>query len=208
MDSTLVAVRWEPTAGLIIQIAPLVVLAAVVCGVALFLLRGRILRRFHIVSVSFPLPGGSTVEVRPNEDDLQIAHRIWTELVTRKAALPLDPEHDIIVEVYDSWYALFGRIRELIADIPARLVRDEKSTRELVHIATSTLNDGLRPHLTEWQARYRNWYANQTEQLKTRTPQQVQREYPDYARLVGDMTKVNRQLIAYAEALKRAVDGQ
>ena len=29
---------------------------------------------------------------------LDSAHKIWTELVTRKAALPIDPEHDVIIE--------------------------------------------------------------------------------------------------------------
>jgi hypothetical protein len=28
----------------------------------------------------------------------------------------------VIAEVYDSWYALFGRTRQLIADIPAHLL--------------------------------------------------------------------------------------
>jgi hypothetical protein len=78
--------------------------------------------------------------------------------VTRKAAQPIDIENDVILEIYDSWYALFGRIRQLISDIPGHMLRTEKSTQELVRIATQTLNDGLRPHLTRWQARFRHWY--------------------------------------------------
>jgi hypothetical protein len=56
--------------------------------------------------------------------------------MTRKAAQPIDIEHDVIVEIYDSWYALFGRIRQLISDIPGHMLRKEKSTQELVRIAT------------------------------------------------------------------------
>ena len=136
-----------------------------------------------------------------------MAHQIWTELVTRKAALPFDPEHDVILEVYDSWYAMFGRVRELVAEIPATLVRDEKSTQELVRIATEALNLGLRPHLTTWQARFRNWYAHQQDQLQSRAPQDVQRDYPDYESLVSDLLEVNRKMIAYSAALRRLAHG-
>ena len=101
--------------------------------------------------IKYPAQRGR-VELRPNIEDGQVAHRIWVELVTRKAALPIDPDLDVIVEVYDSWYALFGRVRQLIGDIPSRLVRKEESTRKLIKIATDTLNLGLRPHLTQWQA--------------------------------------------------------
>ncbi len=132
---------------------------------------------------------------------------IVTELVTRKAALPIDPEHDVIVEIYDSWYAMFGRVRQLISDIPGQLVRREKSTQMLVSIATKTLNDGLRPHLTRWQAQFRNWYSQRTEDLKTKSPQEIQRSFPEYSLLIEDMKKVNGQLIQYARELEKVIHG-
>src|SRR5436309_1625407 len=64
------------------------------------------LRRFHLISLDIQLGGIGKVELRPNIEDIQIAHRIWVELITRKAALPIDPEHDVIFEIYDSWHAL------------------------------------------------------------------------------------------------------
>src|SRR6266481_81501 len=164
-------------------------------------------RRYELVRVNVELGGVGTVELRPNNEDIQIAHRIWTELVTRKAALPIDPEHDVIVEIYDSWYAMFGRVRQLISDIPGQLVRKEESTQKLVSIATQTLNDGLRPHLTRWQARFRNWYSQHADDLKTKAPQEVQRAFPEYAALLDDMKKVNSQLIQYAQELEKIIHG-
>lgn len=160
------------------------------------------------VKVNIDLGGVGEVELRPNLEDVQVAHRIWVELVTRKAALPIDPERDVLVEVYDSWYALFGKIRQLIGDIPGHLVRKEESTRKLIKIATDTLNRGLRPHLTQWQAKFRSWYTQHADLLKDKTPQALQKEFPEYDTLISDMRRVNQQLIEYASELQKIVHGR
>ena len=162
-------------------------------------------KHFRIVELEIALGGVGNVKLRPVVEDIQIAHRIWTELATRKVALPIEPDHDVIVEVYDSWYTLFGKVRELIAATPADLVRSEPSTQELVRIATETLNKGLRPHLTQWQARFRNWYAQQENALKARDPQEDQRDFDQYDELMADMKRVNHQMIEYAAELQKLV---
>jgi len=160
-------------------------------------------RHYRVVKLNISLGNIGKVELSPNIEDMQVAHRIWTEMVTRKAAIPVDPEHDVIVEIYDSWYALFSKVRELIGNLPAELVRKEVSTREIVRISTATLNNGLRPHLTKWQARFRTWYNANSEQLKEKSPQQLQREFPEYDILISDMLRINTQLIDYADELKK-----
>lgn len=132
---------------------------------------------------------------------------MWTELVTRKAAIPIDEDNDVIIEVYDSWYAMFLAVRKLIGDIPASLLRRHQSTQEIVRITTTTLNEGLRAHLTEWHARLRNWYKQHSNELKEKTPQQLQEEYADYQDLMRDLRQVNEQLIAYADALHKIARG-
>src|SRR3989442_7455334 len=62
--------------------------------------------KYELVKLNVQLVNVGAVELRPNNEDVQIAHRIWTELMTRKAAQPIDIEHDVIVEIYNSWYAL------------------------------------------------------------------------------------------------------
>lgn len=172
-----------------------------------FLIWRRYDKPIHVVEVNIQLGGIGQVRLTPTWEDVQIAHRIWTELVTRKAAVTIDPDHDVILEVYDSWYALFQRIRQLVSDIPARCVRREKSTQLLVRIATDTLNLGLRPHLTSWQARFRNWWRNTDSALKERTPQEHQKQFPHYDELLTDMQRVNKLLIEYAAELQKIVRG-
>jgi hypothetical protein len=165
------------------------------------------LHKYELVRLNVQLGNVGSVELRPNNEDVQIAHRIWTELMTRKAAQPIDIEHDVIVEIYDSWYALFGRIRQLISDIPGHMLRKEKSTQELVRIATQTLNNGLRPHLTRWQARFRHWYATCPAAMKENCPQDCQRQFPQYDLLIEDIKRVNAQLIQYASELEKIIHG-
>jgi hypothetical protein len=163
--------------------------------------------KYELVKLNVQLGNVGAVELRSNNEDVQIAHRIWTELMTRKAAQPIDVEHDVIVEIYNSWYALFGRVRQLISDIPGHMLRKEKSTQELVRIATQTLNNGLRPHLTRWQARFRHWYDKCPAAMKEKCPQDCQRQFPDYDLLIADIEKVNLQLIQYAGELEKIIHG-
>lgn len=162
--------------------------------------------RYNLVKLNIQLGNVGVAEFRPNKTDLQIAHKIWTELITRKAAIPIDEENDVIDEIYDSWYSLFKKVREFIGEIPAELIRNNKSTREIVRISTQTLNDGLRPHLTKWQARFRTWSGYKKDKLMEMTPQEFQKEYPQYKDLIDDLIKVNKQLIQYAHELKKIID--
>jgi hypothetical protein len=166
-----------------------------------------IFHKYEVVKLNVQLGNVGSVELRPNNEDVQIAHRIWTELITRKAAQPIDIENDVIVEIYNSWYALFGRVRQLISDIPGHMLRKEKSTQELVRIATQTLNNGLRPPLTRWQARFRHWYDKCPSPVKEKCPQDCQREFPEYEQLIADLKTVNGQLIQYAAELEKIIHG-
>lgn len=65
------------------------------------------------VKLGFQLP---SVTIRVDRREQELAYALWVELGTRKAALPFDEEHDVIVEVYDSWYAFFGMARKLMRD--------------------------------------------------------------------------------------------
>jgi hypothetical protein len=180
----LLRVHIQDDYSLALEVSAIVVGLVIVLGVlALWRWRRRASKRFSVVSLNVALGGVGSAELRPSIEDVEVAHKIWTELVTRKAA------------VYDSWYALFGRVRELIAQLPPALVRNDASTQELIRIATQSLNSGLRPHLTKWQARFRNWYAAQDAQLATKAPQDVQRQFPEYDELMQDLRRVNDQLI-------------
>ena len=154
--------------------------------------------------------GNQKVKIRPNYQDIQIAYRLWVELSTRKIGLEIDLENDVIVEVYDSWYEFFRLTRELMKKIPVSKIRKDESTKKLVEVAIKVLNEGLRPHLTKWQAKFRRWYSSEVEKEENRdlSPQEIQRRYPAYEELVKDMIEVNNKLIEYRKVLNEIAMGE
>ena len=126
--------------------------------------------------------------------------RLYTGRVPQccKIGLEIDFEHDVIVEVYNSWYSFFGVTRELIKAIP---IAQAQGSPQIIDLSVEVLNQGLRPHLTQWQARFRHWYEAQLKAAETSgtttEPQTLQKQYPRYAELESDMKRINGHLIAY-----------
>src|SRR5437773_1730066 len=58
--------------------------------------RRRKLPSWSVVGAEVALGGIGTVKIRPSYEDIQVAHKAWVELVTRKAALPFQEDHDVI----------------------------------------------------------------------------------------------------------------
>jgi hypothetical protein len=171
-----------------------------------FWFRGRIgFGTFELDSAGIGI-GDTTVSFKPNRTDRQIAYAIWVELSTRKIGLVIDPEHDVISEVYDSWYSFFGVTRDLIKEVPAHKLKS-KGTRAIVRASVQVLNEGLRPHLTQWQARFRRWLETTLKKDDFRDPQLVQQEFPKYDDLVKDMLEINAKLIEYRKAMYELATG-
>lgn len=162
---------------------------------------GRTNGVFEIDQTEFGF-GKQKVTIKPNSNDLQIAYKMWIELSTRKIGLSIDFEHDVIDEIYNSWYDFFSITRELLKEIPVTKIRRNSSTEEIVNLAIDVLNQGLRPHLTRWQARYRHWYKKEVERQPDKSPQEIQKQFPDYEPLKSDMCEVNQKLITYREKMK------
>ena len=84
-----------------------------------------------------------------DKEDRQLAWYLYVQLVTRKAAVAFDEKHDIIADVYDSWYDVFQMTREALSKHGPP---SSRSSREITELILRVINDGLRPHLTKWQA--------------------------------------------------------
>ncbi len=153
--------------------------------------------------------GNGTLTYEVNNSDFQIAYSIWVELATRKLGIPIDLENDVIVEVYDSWYSFFGVTRELIKTIPASKLK-KNDTKKIVSLLTNVLNEGIRPHLTTWQARFRHWWydvALRDESNKGKSPQEIQKQFPEYDTLSVDLQAVNKRITYYEEQLRKLTIG-
>ena len=143
--------------------------------------------------------GNSSITVHYDNSDRAIAYKLWVELNTRKIGLEFDQENDVIAEVYNSWYEYFRVARELIKDLPIEKV---ECASELIELATKVLNNGLRPHLTKWQARYRKWYESAVKESDAKlSPQDIQKQYPYYDELLSDLIETNKRMIAYKELM-------
>ncbi len=140
-----------------------------------------------------------------SKDMLEIkrfSNSIYIELITRKAGIQIE-ENDIIEEIYNSWYKLFCNIRDEMKAIPLIFIKDQSNPESAQGIAIYLLNDVLRPHLTEHQAKFRNWAekAKQNPEYKNLTPQELQKKYPDYKMLMKSLKETNQKLIVSAMEL-------
>jgi hypothetical protein len=201
-------IRLQDPYALSVQLGPIALAILLLTTLLVLIFRNHILGSFswQAVECNVNLGNTATVKIKPNHEVIQIAHQAWTELTTRKAAIPFDETHDVIVEVYSSWYELFREIRKLIREIPAHRVRNDKNTEKLVDLMVTVLNDGLRPHLTQWQAKFRKWYEEQKVNSHL-SPQEIQKQFPEYQILVQDLKRVNRELILLSQCLKALSHG-
>src|SRR5260370_11840865 len=172
----LLVIKLNESGGLKVYVSWLLVAGLILLVVLYLTIRYFLLKRgtrYEVVEAEVKLGQIGSIKIRPSHEEVQIAHRAWVELTTRKAGLAFDAKNDVITEVYDSWYELFGRLRELVKEIPAQKLRSSKDTRELVRLLVDALNNGLRPHLTRWQASFRRWYSNHLDTQKEATPQDI-----------------------------------
>lgn len=144
--------------------------------------------------------GQSSVTVKYNRKDREIAYKLWVELNTRSIGVEFDEANDVITEIYDSWYKCFGITRELLKEIPENRI---KSSLPLIELIVDILNKGIRPHLTRFQADFRRWYSLESTKQPNISPQKLQRMYQDYEELIKDLKSTNEHMIEYKNLLKK-----
>ena len=90
--------------GLVVSVGPAVVAVVVVGALAagLWWWRKGLWRKYDLVETTLSIGNIGEVKIQPNRETTRIAYQAWGELNTRKVALPLDEENDVIVEVYNS----------------------------------------------------------------------------------------------------------
>mgnify|MGYP001175459398 CR=1 FL=1 len=151
-----------------------------------------------------------TIVARPlrDPDAFRIAYQLWVEMTTRKLGLRIDLSQDLVVECYDSWYAFLKAARELTKAIPLHKDPRSPELRRLVQLSHSVMNEGVRPHLQRWQARFRAWLANGGDRARGAglTPQEAQQLFPEWPALRDDLMASNQRLIGYLTALEIMVD--
>jgi hypothetical protein len=212
--TTLLSISWDQqTLTFSLFVSVWIVGLAIALAAILILMRlrngGLLSRNFEIDQAEIGV-GTSRFRFKPNITDRQVAYAIWVELSTRKIGLPIDLNHDVIVEIYDSWYNFFSVTRELIKSVSVTQVK-RASTQAIIKLSIEVLNEGLRPHLTQWQARFRHWYDRELKRYDEQTdqdvldPQRIQAKFPQFDELQSDMQRVNAALIKYRAKMRELV---
>lgn len=187
----------------------------IVCLIVLYIIYQKKikskLQNIFVQETSFEINTGLfkyNQKIKRSYQNLYVAHRIYIELVTRKAAIPIDVDKDVLVEVYNSWYSMFKTIREEIKNLPGDYLVDNESTKKLVDLTIEILNDGLRAHLTTYQAEFRKWYEKELKKEidSDVSPQEIQKRYSKFKELTDSMIEVNKTLEAYCDQLKKLID--
>jgi hypothetical protein len=212
-SQTIIALSWDPqtwSIGLELGGPMLVLVILLSCTAVLIWLLPRLRNRelLEIDQAEIGV-GDSKLIFRPNLTDRQVAYAIWVELSTRKIGIPIDLQDDVIVEIYDSWYNYFSVTREMIKTISVSKVRGP-STRAIVNMSIDVLNQGLRPHLTKWQARFRHWHEKELKRkdesgVEVIDQQLLQQKFPQYQELKTELLEMNRKLISYRIAMQQIV---
>ena len=191
------------------SVGPAVWLSAIGLAVLWILIQKpwyRLPLRWRVVEIN-PTFFNTQWRIVRNTETAQLAHEAYVELVTRKAALKIEEEHDVFTEIYDSWYALFREIRRLARKLDADEVSRNAHLRRLHELLVDVLNCGLRPHLTRWQSRFRRWYEEESRNRPSESAQDIQRSYPEYSQLVASLKEANHLLIDLAHELRRLAYG-
>ena len=185
----------------IILILAVIIVGLTVWGIRYFF-KKKVKRKITLDGMSFGI-GDFKCNLKCGNEVQEIAYHLWIELTTRKIAIPLTDD-DVIVEVYDSWYLSFKSIREQLKIVPGVCLDD---AAELIDVTTKVLNEGLRPHLTKWQAKFRAWYEQEKKESAD-SPQDIQKRFPEYDALLADIKRTNDNMINFANKLKEIAFGK
>ena len=205
----LITISFEDWSNLYIHLNLLAIIFVLGIAILLSLILRFSIRMFYHRSIfidEVTLGIGSTsVKLTYDRTDQAIAYKLWVEMSTRKIGIPFHMEDDVIVEVYNSWYEFFRVSRDLLKSLPESKLA---TSTELISLTERVLNDGLRPHLTHWQARFRKWYDQESDRHPDLSPQTLQRRFSEYSELVEDLVATNQCMIAYKELMKDIAFGK
>ncbi len=146
------------------------------------------------VKLDLKLPGFGGIQGTwvPEESEVRAAWELYVEMVTRTPLGELSPTDGSARESLNSIYSLFDTTRALLRSYGPSVARPGgRRELSLGYLAVSMLNLVLRPLLTKWHPRLREW-----EQVNMATPD---REWPDRSHFLKDLDIVREQLEQYAD---------
>ncbi len=131
----------------------------------------------------------------PDPRQRDAAWAMYVELSTRIATQELDLEVGLLREALDSLHALFPVTREILRKEGAHVGKEPNTVGGM---SLLVLNAGIRPFLSKWHPRLSDWETRRDPHTSALAHE---RAWQDEAKCRGELAKLQRGLLTYAEAL-------
>ncbi|NUO97553.1 MAG: hypothetical protein HOV96_33490 [Nonomuraea sp.] len=133
----------------------LFVAAGAVAGIAGVLLIQIYSRSARLTEVKVTVPQLSELTFVVNNESRNVAWKLFVETVTRVSTQPLVEEEGLTREALTSLYGLFATTRDTLKSSRPSVAAPGGQTVE--HLAITMLNQELRPFLSKWHPRLREF---------------------------------------------------
>jgi hypothetical protein len=159
-----------------------------VAGAAAVLVLQQFWRTARLTEVKVTVPQVSELTFVVNNDARQVAWKLYVEAVTRISTQPLADEEGFVREALTSLYGLFATTRDTLMASRPSVPASGRQTVE--HLAVTMLNHQLRPFLSKWHPRLREF-----EEAHPDGPESV---WPDNVACRAELRVVQANLVDYA----------
>jgi len=169
-----------------------IIIGAIAGAAAVFVLQ-QYWRTAQLTEVKITVPQVSELTFVVNNEARQVAWKLYIETVTRVSTQPLSDEEGFIREALASLYGLFATTRDTLkAGRPSVPVSGGQTVE---HLAVTMLNHELRPFLSKWHPRLREF-----EKAHPDGPESV---WPDNVACRGELRHVQAHLVGFALGFAR-----
>lgn len=145
-------------------------------------------RGTRLTQLRITVPQFSELTFVVNDEAKQVAWRLYVETVTRIAIHPLGEDDGLLREALSSLYGLFGTVRETLKS--ARPSVPAAGGQSVEYLAVTMLNNELRPFLSKWHPRLR--------EFERAHPEHPESQWPEAAACRQELASVQRHMIDYA----------
>ncbi|GGP01617.1 hypothetical protein LDL08_01285 [Nonomuraea glycinis] len=166
----------------------LYVTAGAVAGVAGILVIQIYNRSARLTEVKVSVPQLSELTFVVNNESRNVAWQLFVETVTRVSTQPLDDDEGLTREALTSLYGLFATTRDTLKS--SRPSVPAPGGRTVEHLAITMLNQELRPFLSKWHPRLREFEQAQ--------PDAPESDWPANAACRTELREVQRRVHGYA----------
>ncbi|WP_083958225.1 hypothetical protein [Herbidospora mongoliensis] len=145
-------------------------------------------RAARLTEVTVSVPQVSQLKFVVNNESRQVAWELFIETVTRVSTQPLDDDDGLIREAMNSLYGLFAITRDVLKASRPSVPASGDQTVE--HFAITMLNHELRPFLSKWHPRLR--------EFEKRSPDAPESSWPDNAECRTELRGIQAAMRTYA----------